>query len=130
MTSKRRITSTTSGMKGERGGRDRAEEHQLEALPRSDGIGERAARADPRGGEEDEDAELAQHEVGGVRQLECRRTQTRDNPEDQPGDQRPTTGAEVELGTARHWDGDRPDAESDGDADGKAGGIELEQAPL
>ena len=84
----------------------------------------------PGAGQEHQDAELAEHDIGAVTDLPRHWSGAGDVAEDQPDDQRPSTGAELQLDVAGQRDRHDPEQQTCGDAEGEADRVDLGEAPL
>ncbi len=116
---------------GDQAGEDRGDEgaggEQLETRTGADGVGERGARTESGAGEEHEDPELAEDEVGGPWDLPRDRAGARDRAEAQADHQRPASRPELELATTREWHVDDAEQEPGRDAEREPERVDLRQ---
>ena len=103
---------------------------QLETGAGADRVGERGARTETGAGEEHEDPELAEDEVGRPRDLPRDRSDARERTEAQPDDQRPAARPELELTATRQWHVDDADQEPGRDAQREPERVDLRQPAL
>ena len=94
------------------------------------GVGEGRAGPEPGAGQEHQDAELTEHDVGAVPDLPRDPAGSRQVAEDEADDQRAATGAELQMDIARQRDRHCAQQQPGSDTDGEADRIDLCQPPL
>ena len=85
---------------------------------------------EPGAGEEHQDPELAQDEIGAVRDLPGDRAGAGHEAEHEPDQQRPATGTELQLDTTRQGHVHRAEQQAGGDAEREAHRIDLAEPPF
>ena len=115
---------------GEDGSDEGAGGEQLEPSAGTDRVGERGARSESCAGEEGEDPELAQDEVGGPWDLPRDRAGARDRAEAQADDQRSAPGPELDPATTGQRDVDDAEQQPGGDAEREPERVDLGQSAL
>ncbi len=103
---------------------------QLQPDAGADGVRERCAGADSHAPEEEQDAELADREVGRVGNLPRERAGPRQRAEHQRSDQRPAAHAELDLAAAGQRDRHLSQHESDRQAGREAERVDLAQTTV
>ena len=98
-------------------------------MARHDRVGERCSGSQSGAGEEHEDPELTEHEVGSVWNLPRDRSGPRHDAKAESDDQRAARGTQLDV-PARQWHGDRADEQTGGDPEGETTRIDFGDPPL